>query len=237
MKVFRRTIFLLLAAFILLSELGCGDQYRPVANPIIGPGGQPQSTHFAYVVNYNPNGNGSTTTIDVSGDSVSWVQPLGVGSIYEALLPSSTALFIANSGNDTVSDFPAYISGAVTTVGLLPGSHPIFLTSTKSSNMYVLNSGFNSACPTTGSVSTIATATGSVTNTACVGLNPINMVQAASGGQIFVLNQGDNMGQGSVSVLDPATLDLVKTVKPGRTGWGSIPSTRPPVSMALTSSS
>ncbi len=215
MKVFRRTIFLLLAAFLLLLWLGCGDQYRPVANPIVGPGGQPQSAHFAYVVNYNPNGSGSTTTIDVSGDSVSWLQPLGVGSIYEALPPSSSALFIANSGSDTVSDFPAYISGAVTTVGLLSGSHPIFLTSTKNSNMYVLNSGFNSACLTTGSVSNIVTATGSVGNTACVGLNPVNMVQAASGGQIFVLNQGDNMGQGSVSVLNPVTLELVKTLNPG----------------------
>ena len=214
MKGFRGTAFLLLAAFLLLLELGCGDQYRPVANPIVGPGGQPQNVHFAYVVNYNPNGDGSTTTIDVSGDSVSWLQPMGVGSIYEDLL-SLNGLFIANSGSDTVSDFPAYSSGAVTTIGLLPGSHPLFLTSTKNGTMYVLNSGFNSACPTTGSVSSIATITASVTNTACVGLNPINMVQAASGGQIFVLNQGDNMGQGSVSVLDPATLDLVKTLNPG----------------------
>ncbi len=214
MKVFRGTAFLLLAAFLLLLELGCGDQYRPVANPIVGPGGQPQNVHFAYVVNYNLNGDGSTTTIDVSGDSVSWLQPMGVGSIYEDLL-SLNGLFIANSSSDTVSDFPAYSSGAVTTIGLLPGSHPLFLTSTENGTMYVLNSGFNSACPTTGSVSSISTITASVTNTACVGLGPINMVQAASGGQIFVLNQGDNMGQGSVTVLDPTTLDLVKTLNPG----------------------
>ncbi len=212
MRVFRRTIFLLLAVFLLIGWLGCGDQYRPVANPIIGPGGQPQNTHFAYVVNYNPNGDGSTTTIDVSGDSVSWVQTLGVGSIYEALLPSSTSLFIANSGNDTVSDFPAYVSGTVTIVGLLPGSHPVFLTATTSSSIYVLNSGFNSACPTTGSVSTIFTTTGSVTGTVCVGLNPTNMVQAAGGGQVFVLNQGDNMSQGSVSVVDPGTQTVVTTL-------------------------
>jgi YVTN family beta-propeller protein len=214
MKLSRGTIFLLLAALILLAELGCGDQYRPVANPIVGPGGQPQNVHFAYVVNYNLNGDGSTTTIDVSGDSVSWLQPMGVGSVYEDLL-SLNGLFIANSGNDTVSDFPAYSSGAVTTIGLLAGSHPLFLTSTKNGTMYVLNSGFNSTCPTTGSVSSISTITASVTNTACVGLGPINMVQAASGGQIFVLNQGDNMGQGSVTVLDPTTLDLVKTLNPG----------------------
>ena len=212
MKVFRGTIFLVLAAFILLAELGCGDQYRPVANPIIGPGGQPQSTHFAYVLNSNsnPNGDGSTTKIDVSGDTVSWVQTLGVGSIYEALLPNSTALFVANSGDDTVSDYSAFLNGAVTTIGLLPGSHPVFLAATQTSNMYVLNSGSNSACPTTGSVSAISTSTGSVTNTVCVGVNPINMVQAAGGGQIFVLNQGDN----SVTVLNSGTLAVVKTLMP-----------------------
>jgi YVTN family beta-propeller protein len=210
MKIFRGTIFLLLAAFILLAELGCGDQYRPVANPIIGPGGQPQSTHFVYVVNYNPNGDGSTTKIDVSGDTVSWVQTLGVGSTYEALLPSSTALFVANSGDDTVSDYSAFLNGAVTIVGLLPGSHPVFLTATQATTMYVLNSGFNSTCQTTGSVSSISTSTGSVTNTVCVGVNPVNMVQAAGGGQIFVLNQGDN----SVTVLNSGTLAVVKTLMP-----------------------
>src|SRR5664280_2210502 len=208
MKIFRGTIFLLLAAFILLAELGCGDQYRPVANPIIGPGGQPQSTHFAYVLNSNsnPNGDSSTTKIDVSGDTVSWVQTLGVGSTYEALLPNSTALFVANSGDDTVSDYSAFLNGAVTIVGLLPGSHPVFLTSTQTSNMYVLNSGPIKDVCQTGSVSSISTSTGSVTNTGCVGSNPINMVQAAGGGQIFVLNQGDS----SVTVLDPTTLAVVK---------------------------
>ncbi len=220
MKVSRGTAFLLLAAFVLLAELGCGDQYRPVANPIVGPGGQPQNTHFAYVVNYNPNGDGSTTKIDVSGDTVSWVQTLGVGSIYEAPQPSSTTLFIANSGDDTVSAYSASANGAVTTIGLLPGSHPVFLTATQTAQMYVLNSEPNSACPNIppdpplGSVSSISTASASVTITGCVGVNPVNMVQAAAGGQIFVLNQGDNMGQGSVSVLDPTTLEVVKTLNP-----------------------
>ncbi len=212
MTVFRRTVLLVLAAFLLLLWLGCGDQYRPVANPIVGPGGQPQSTHFAYVVNYNPNGDGSVTKIDVSGDSVSYVQTLGVGSVYEALPPSSTALFVANSGDDTVSDFSAFVNGAVTTIGLLPGSHPVFLAATQTTNMYVLNSGANSTCPNSGSVSVMATATGSVTNTGCVGLNPINMVQAANAGQVFVLNQADNMNQGSVSVVDPTTLAVVATL-------------------------
>ena len=54
MRFSRRSGLLYLSAFILLLELGCGNEYRPVANPIIGPGGQPQALHYAYVVNYNP---------------------------------------------------------------------------------------------------------------------------------------------------------------------------------------
>ena len=129
MKFVRRTGFLALTAFILLLELGCGDQYRPVANPIISGGGQPAATHYAYVVNYNANGPGSTTQIDVSGDTNVAVNSMGVGSIAEAFPPNSDALFIANSGNDTVSEYLPILAGAITTIALLPGSHPVFVSS------------------------------------------------------------------------------------------------------------
>ena len=104
MTPFRRSGFILSIAFILLLELGCGDQYRPVANPIIGPGGQPQTTHFAYVVTNNPAGNGSSIVIDVSGDSTTSLQTMGLGSIYEATNNSGGLLFIANRDNDSVSE-------------------------------------------------------------------------------------------------------------------------------------
>src|SRR5271157_6069409 len=105
MRFLGRTGFALFAAFILL---GCAGQYRPVANPVVGPGGQPQSTHYAYVVNYNPIGDGSTTQIDVSGDSVTQLQTTGLAfedaKPYEAFLSTSAAaLFVTNSGNYTVS--------------------------------------------------------------------------------------------------------------------------------------
>ena len=66
--------------------------------PLLVPAASHRARTSPYVVNYNPNGDGSVTKIDVSGDSVSFVQALGVGSVYEALPPSSTALFVANSG-------------------------------------------------------------------------------------------------------------------------------------------
>ena len=200
MNLFCRSGFVLLAAFILLLELGCGDQYRPVANPVVGPGGQPQSTHYAYVVNNNPAGNSSTMQIDVSGDSVTQLQTTGLGSNFESFLSTSTAgLFVSNSGDDSVSEFSISQTGVVVTTNLLAGSHPVALSSTQSGVMYVLNSGPNSTCPNTGSISVINTSTVAVTSTTCVGVNPIAMVQAAAAGGVFVINQGDN----SIWVYDP----------------------------------
>jgi DNA-binding beta-propeller fold protein YncE len=206
MRLFRRTGGVFLAVFILLLELGCGDQYRPVANPVIGPGGQPQTTHYAYVVNSNPAGSGSTTQINVSGDSVTQIQTTGPGSNYEAFPNNSPgALFVTNGGNDSVSEFQVGETGVVTTINLLPGSRPVAIASTQIGFMYVLNSGPNSVCPSSGSISTISTATLAVSSTACVGVNPIAMVQAAGGGRIFVINQGDN----SVWAYDPPSQAIV----------------------------
>lgn len=207
MKFLRETGFLALAAFILLAELGCGDQYRPVANPIISPGGQPQATHYAFVVNYNPNGSGSVAEIDVSGDTVLTVNAMGVGSIAEAFPASSLSLFVANSGNDTVNQYLPTLAGSITTISLLAGSHPIYLTSASNTSMYVLNSGTNSVCPNTGSISTINTSTLAVSNTTCVGANPTTMVQSAANGYIYVVN-----GDSTVSVFNPSGPAIVGTI-------------------------
>jgi DNA-binding beta-propeller fold protein YncE len=227
MRVLCRTGGASLAAFILLLIPGCGDQYRPVANPVIGPGGQPQQTHYAYVVNSNPAGNGSTTQINVSGDSVTQVQTTGLGSNYIAFPSNSgAALFVTNGGNDSVSEFD--VSGAGANINLPTGSHPVAVVSTQIGVMYVLNSGSNSVCPNSGSISTISTATLAVSSTACLaiqlpppgtfyyGVDPIAMVQAAGGGRIYVINHGDN----SVWVYDPPSQSIVATFTTPASGLG-----------------
>lgn len=208
MKVLRGIGFLALPACLLFVLPSCGDQYRPVANPVISPGGQPQVAHYAWVVNYNPNGAGSTTEIDVSGDTNLSVNSMGNGSIAEAFPFSSLALYVANSTADTVSEYLPTLAGAITTINLLPGSHPTVLGSTQNTAMYTLNSGTNSACPTSGSVSTIRTSTLTVANTTCVGVNPIAMAQSALNNYIYVVNQGDN----TVSVFNPAGPTIVGTI-------------------------
>jgi len=200
MKALRKLGCLALAAAVTMVLPACDDNYRPVANPIITPGGQPQTEHYAWVVNYNPNGPGSTTEIDVSGDTNLSVNSMGLGSIAEAFPLSSLELFVANKGNDTVSAYLPTLAGTITTISLLAGSRPVALVSAQNSAMYVLNSGPNSACPTSGSLSIIPTASLSVSNTICVGNNPTKMAQSPINGYIFVLNQGD----GTVSVVNPA---------------------------------
>jgi YVTN family beta-propeller protein len=208
MKFLRATACLALSAFILLAELGCGDYYRPVANPIITPGGQPQTAHYAWVVNFNPSGAGSTTEIDVSGDTNLAVNTMGNGSIAEAFPSNSLALYVANSTNDTVSEYLPTLAGAITTISLLAGSHPVALGSATNTAMYVVNSGTNSTCPTTGSISTIQTSTLSVSNTTCVGHNPTTLVQSPANGYIYVINQGDS----SVTVFNSSGPSVAGTI-------------------------
>src|SRR5664279_4129007 len=106
MRFLRRITVIVSCLLFLLIELGCGDQYRPIANPIVTPGGQPQVTHYAYVLNYNPIGNGSNTKIDVSGDTNLQVIGTGLGSVVEAFQGSvAGAIFIANRDSDTVSEY------------------------------------------------------------------------------------------------------------------------------------
>jgi DNA-binding beta-propeller fold protein YncE len=195
-----------------MAELGCGDQYRPVANPIISPGGQPQTAHYAFVVNYNPQGDGSTTQINVSGDTNQAVNAMGKGTSAEAFPTNSLSLYVANAADDTVMQFLPTLAGAITTISLPPGSHPIALTSSLNTAMYVLNSGPTSLCGDSGSISTILTSTLAVSNTTCVGVNPIAMVQAPNGGYIYIINQGDNGGTGSVWVFNPAGPNIVAKI-------------------------
>jgi YVTN family beta-propeller protein len=209
MRFLRRTTVIVPVFLLLLLELGCGDQYRPIANPIVGPGGQPQATHFAYVLNYNPSGAGSTTKIDVSGDTNLQVLSTGLGSIAEAFQGAvQGAMFVANRDSDTVSEFSLLATPTVLNISLYPGSRPVNLASTEQGSMYVANSGANTVCPNTGSVSVINTSTVVATATICVGVNPGPIVQLPNAGKIYVANEGDN----TISVINPVSQSVTATI-------------------------
>ncbi len=212
---FLRKLAIIVPVFVFLSiELGCGGQYRPVANPILSHGGQPQAQHEAAVVSYNPLGSGTVTTIDVSGDTNLQVLSMGTGSVYEAFQGVvQGAIFVANRDGDSVSEYSLLGTTVVTNVSLFPGSQPVALASTVSTAMYVANSGTNSVCPHTGSLSVISTASLVATSTVCVGVNPGPIVQlpatsTVSDNKVYVANKGDN----TISVYDPTTGSISSTI-------------------------
>ena len=214
MKFLHKLAIILPTFLFLLVELGCGGQYRPVANPILSHGGQPQPTHAAAVVSYNPQGSGTVTTIDVSGDTNVQVLNMGTGSVYEAFQGVVRgAIFVANRDADSVSAYSLLGTINVVNISLFPGSSPVALASTVSTAMYVVNSGTNSVCPNTGSLSVISTSSLVATSTVCVGVNPGPIVQlpqtnTAVNNKVYVANKGDN----TISVYDPTTGSVTSTI-------------------------
>ena len=214
MKFLRRFAIIVPAFLFLLFELGCGGQYRPVANPILSNGGQPQMQHSVSVVSYNPLGNGATTTIDVSGDTNLQVLSMGTGSVFQAFQGGvQGAIFVANRDGDSVSQYSLIGTVNVVNVSLFPGSRPVTLASTVATAMYVVNSGTNSVCPNTGSLTVISTASLVATGTVCVGVNPGPIVQLPAtsttvNNKVYVANRGDN----TISVYDPTTATVIKTI-------------------------
>lgn len=101
----------LTAAFTLLLGLicvSCGETYRPVAQPIQGLQPSPAPTHFLASINSDGVGDnhrdrGSFSSIDVSGDSIRGEARAGMVPIHAGSTASGSQLYIANSGDDTVS--------------------------------------------------------------------------------------------------------------------------------------
>jgi YVTN family beta-propeller protein len=84
----------------------------------------------------------------------------------------------------------------------------VALAATTSTQIYVANSGTNSFCPTTGSISVISSTSLVATSTSCVGVNPVAIAQQPAGGYVYVANQGDN----TISVFNPVSLSVSSTI-------------------------
>src|SRR5437868_5607092 len=98
----------------LLVCIGCGDVFRPVANPIPGATTDPSNFHLAVVVSRNAAGNpGTGMQIDVSGDSNVGVVNAGQQPLYAALLRQSGRVFVSNSDGTITTFTPAGFFGPI----------------------------------------------------------------------------------------------------------------------------
>ncbi|MFI5087087.1 MAG: YncE family protein [Terriglobales bacterium] len=188
-------------AWVLLS--GCGDTYRPVANPVPKPGGDPQATRVAVVISNNNGSPGMASTIDVSGDTNIGNFVVGRSPSHAAFLPFSSQVLVANKNDDSLSFFTPLSQGSTVTIVTLPaGSAPVYLASTQSGFMYVADSGTNSV--------------GVVTNAALqssipVGRTPVALLQTTDTTVLYSVNKRD----GTVSAISTLNNSVAATIPVG----------------------
>jgi YVTN family beta-propeller protein len=166
-----------------------------VATPISPPPPDPSSFHYVLVINDNgPSNPGSSTRIDVSGDTNAGVAKLGLGPVHAALLPNAARIYVANSLENTLSSYLPTDVTSVITVSLPASAVPAFVHTTQNDTVYVANSG-NST------VSAISTTSNVITSTIPVGSNPVALAETPNGKKLYVANQGGNSVT-SVNVVD-----------------------------------
>ena len=194
---------------LFLICVGCGDQYRPVAIPIVPPPPDPDAIHFVLVLSDNgiidP---GASSRLDISGDTNIGVARLGLGPAHATLTTNASRVYVVNSLEDTVSSFsptPGSTATSVTTTSLPAGSSPVFVATTESATVYTANFG-------TGTVAVISASSNVVTNLIRVDPSqnplvpdqtskPVALAETPDGKKLYVVNQGT----GSVTSIN--TLD------------------------------
>jgi DNA-binding beta-propeller fold protein YncE len=185
--------------FLLLICAGCGQTYRPVATPVTPNPPNPGFSHVVLMISGNGSNNpGASTSIDVSGDTAVSQSTTGLLPVHAALVQSGTRVYVANSGDDTVSSFSPSSPVPVTTTALPTGSTPSFVATTESGTVYVANPGNNT-------VSAISTANNVVMPPLSgiqVGVNPVALAETPNQQKVYVANHGKNGGGGSVTSIN-----------------------------------
>jgi len=201
-----------LAAILLsLTLVGCGDYFRPVAIPVLRPGGDPSLLHTAVVVNQNIGGTaGGTTHVDISGDTNVGNFTVGRGPVHASII-STLRVLTANPGDNTVSFYGFSSPGSVVNTVTLPtNADPIFIGGAESANSYVVMKGINQ-------VGVISTNSGSLIGTINVGNSPVALAETGDFNKLYVVNQGD----GTVSVVSLFDRSVLTTIAVGANpSWG-----------------
>jgi YVTN family beta-propeller protein len=183
---------ILLVVFI---SVGCGDAYRPIANPIIQPGGDPQNTDTVYAMNQNPAGLGSLSQFNVPGDAVIGNRSVSTDPRFIAFDVSGSVVYTANFASDNLSgNFPG--GNSVITISLQQNSKPVALNSNRNGVFLVANQGHSpdTTCPSTGTIGVVDVTNSVLLASACVGPAPRFVLDAGAGNQkAFVLDDSDNV--------------------------------------------
>lgn len=187
--------FVLVAVVVLLTS--CGDTYRPIVTPITQPGGDPQATHYAIVVNAN---NGQPTDLntgigpsasqfDVSGDTNLGNRRTGLNPVQAVVTPSYLA-FVLNQGDSSVSVFGLLLSNpTISTTFLEPNAGATYIDAVNST-AFVSETALNR-------VAVVDSNLPGAKSYLDVGPAPGVLAVTPDGSKVYVANTGD----GTLSVI------------------------------------
>ena len=219
-KFLRRGLKAVGVTALFLICLNCGEEYRPVANPIIPNPPNTAFTHIVLMISDNGASNpGASTTYDVSGDSASSQSQTGLGPVYAAVV-GGTQAYVANSLEDTISEFSVATPAPVVTIslpsscGTPPCSMPVFVGTSETSTVYVANAKSNT-------VAAISTSNNAVSNNIIVGNTPVALAETPDAQKVYVANAGTNGSGGSVSVINTVDKSVVANPPLAAFGWVS----------------
>jgi YVTN family beta-propeller protein len=196
---------------LFLICVGCGDQYRPVAVPIVPPPPDPAAIHFVLVLSNNGSIDpGASSRMDISGDTNIGVAQLGLGPAHATLTSNGFRVYAVNTLEDSVSSFspnPGSTATVVTTTSLPAGSRPVFVHTTESGTVYVANFGNN----TVAAVS--ATNNAVLDPLIAVGNHPVALAETPDRKKLYAVNQGD----GTVTAISVVDRSVTQTITTGTT--------------------
>jgi len=220
----RKALWLLLVTAILtLLVTGCNDTLRQFITPVPAPGGDPGALSHAIVLSTNPAtptasnpALGSDLHIDVSGDSVVGVVP--VGPLPKFLGKTTNKVFVLN-GDNTVTSYIALLpqSTQISTVTLPTGTVAVGGGFSNSGNFFVVNSGTVNGGQSTNNVGVISANVSAITATIPVGTSPVAVAGNNANNKIYVVNQGS----GNVTVVSTIDNFVSATIPVGTSPvWG-----------------
>jgi YVTN family beta-propeller protein len=222
----------LFAAISMLLMSGCNDTLRQFITAVPGPGGNPAGApSHAIVLSTNPatpsDGSvavGSDLHIDVSGDTVVGVVPVGPNPVF--LGKTTNRAFILNgqgatpNGAATVTSYIALLpqSSTPTTTTLPAGTDPVAGGFSSSGNFYLVQSAnIDPTIPGLNNAGMIAANVNAITTTIPVGTNPVAVVGNNSNNKVYVVNQGSN----DVTVISTIDNFVLGTIPVGTSPiWG-----------------
>jgi len=220
----RKALWLLLVTAILtVLVTGCNDTLRQFITPVPAPGGDPGALSHAIVLSTNPAtptasnpALGSDLHIDVSGDSVVGVVP--VGPLPKFLGKTTNKVFVLN-GDNTVTSYIALLpqSTQISTVTLPTGTVAVGGGFSNSGNFFVVNSGTVNGGQSTNNVGVISANVSAITATIPVGTSPVAVAGNNANNKIYVVNQGS----GNVTVVSTIDNFVSATIPVGTSPvWG-----------------